>query len=48
MRDGAIIVVVPAINAEELRSHPEAFQVIVWHCQVSNPALAAVGANGLL
>lgn len=38
-KNGDIVVVVPPISPERVTPHSEAFQAVVWHCLVSNPAL---------
>lgn len=36
---GDCVVVVPVVEPARVTPHAEAFQAVVWHCLVSNPAL---------
>lgn len=38
-KNGDIVVVVPHLVPDRVTPHSEAFQGVVWHCLVSNPAL---------
>ncbi|MDP6951306.1 MAG: SIS domain-containing protein [Alphaproteobacteria bacterium] len=36
---GDCVIVVPAVSADRVTPHSEAFQSVVWHCLVSQPSL---------
>lgn len=36
---GDVVVVIPAVSADRITPHSEAFQAVVWHCLVSHPVL---------
>ena len=38
-KNADVCVVVPAVEPKRVTPHSEAFQAVVWHCIVSNPAL---------
>jgi D-sedoheptulose 7-phosphate isomerase len=38
-KNGDVVVVVPPLSPSRVTPHSEAFQGVVWHCLVSNPAL---------
>ena len=38
---GDVVVVVPTVDPALVTPHAEAFQAVIWHCLVSDPALAA-------
>ena len=38
-KNGDVVVVVPPLSPNRVTPHSEAFQGVVWHCLVSNPAL---------
>lgn len=38
-KNGDVVVVVPVADASRITPHSEAFQSVVWHCMVSDPAL---------
>lgn len=40
-KQGDVVVVVPPLFPDRVTPHSEAFQGVVWHCLVSNPALQA-------
>ena len=42
---GDIVVVVPTVDAAYVTPHTEAFQAVIWHCLVSDPALASQPAK---
>jgi D-sedoheptulose 7-phosphate isomerase len=37
-----LAIIIPTISAERVTPHTEAFQAIIWHCLVSNPALQQI------
>lgn len=42
---GDCVVVVPTVDPARVTPHAEAFQGVVWHCLVSNPALQQVATK---
>lgn len=38
---GDEVIVIPTVDPNKITPHTEAFQAVVWHCIVSNPALMA-------
>jgi len=38
-QQGDVVVVVPPVEPTRITPHSEAFQAVVWHSLVSNPAL---------
>jgi D-sedoheptulose 7-phosphate isomerase len=36
---GDCVIVIPAVSADRVTPHSEAFQSVVWHCLVSHPSL---------
>jgi len=36
---GDEVIVIPTIDSNKITPHAEAFQAVIWHCIVSNPAL---------
>ena len=38
-------VIIPAVNAEHVTPHTEAFQAVVWHCLVTHPRLKAAATK---
>ena len=38
---GDVVVVVPTVDPALVTPHAEAFQAVIWHCLVSDPALAS-------
>src|SRR5574341_872390 len=39
---GDCVILVPAVAADRVTPHTEAFQAVVWHCLVSHPALQQI------
>ena len=42
---GDAVVVVPTVEPSRITPHTEAFQAVVWHCLVSNPALQQIATK---
>lgn len=42
---GDAVVVIPTIDPTRITPHTEAFQAVVWHCLVSNPALQQIATK---
>ena len=42
---GDVVVVVPTVDPALITPHAEAFQAVIWHCLVSDPALASRSAT---
>jgi D-sedoheptulose 7-phosphate isomerase len=42
---GDCVIVVPTVDASRVTPHTEAFQAVVWHCLVSDPALQVMSTK---
>ena len=42
---GDAVVVIPTVDPTRITPHTEAFQAVVWHCLVSNPALQQIATK---
>ena len=42
---GDAVVVIPTVDPSRITPHTEAFQAVVWHCLVSDPALQQIATK---